>query len=70
MKTIMSILLVLVMVFAAVPLCAAGTGAKVNPVANYTCTSVPAYTHYVGVYEVPCPVGANRLVTPEPMGGW
>lgn len=64
MKTIMSILLVVVMAFASVSIRAAATGA--GPV----CVSTPAYTHYVGVYEVPCPAGANILITPNPMGGW
>ncbi len=64
MKTVIGILLVLVMALAVVPICAAGTG----PAGK--CFSTPAYTHYVGVHEVPCPVDVKIPVTPNPMGTW
>jgi hypothetical protein len=67
MRTIMSALVVLAMMFALVSTSAAGLKApEVN--APYPCIDSPAYTDYIDAKNGPCPL--DERVTPNPMGSW
>jgi hypothetical protein len=71
----MSALVVFVMMFALVSIGEAGwlpnppnLGNFLTGESPYPCIASPAYTHYTGAKNGPCPAPERRRVTPEPMG--
>ena len=75
MRSIMSALIVLVMVFTVVSAGVAATNGKDAdrpgnfPTGHpYPCIASPAYADYTDAKNGPCPV--EPRVTPDPMGSW